>query len=479
MWAFKYHIDPMSKSEHTKPSFVSWLKKSLGVRLTILGFLALLLLIPLNFAKDLLKQRENYQNKSINEVSEKWGDAQIISGPILRIPYQFTTKKYSEDGEKYTWETHKSNFFVLPDSLHINAKIEPEVRYRGVYEIVVYETSIKMEGYFKDFGQSKWENWGVKESNILWNEAVLEFSVGDPKGINSQIQLDWNGKPLDFVHGQSTSTNHSYTPLDYNHYNLSNNKSNYLEVETLIAQEDKQLKKQIFHLNLELNGSKQLQFSPVGKTTTASIESSWTSPSFDGAFLPKTRTIDESGFSAFWHVIHLNREFPQHYIGFQNLKNTTFGLSLFQPGNIYQMANRAGKYGFMIIALTLLTFFFFQLFYPIKVHSFQLFLIGLALCIFYALLIAFSERIAFSMSYLISSSATILLIVLFSWRLMKQIRIALNLGAILVLLYGVIYWLIQLEDPLLIGTLILFVILAILMALSSKINWYTNATNSK
>ena len=92
---------------------------------------------------------------------------------------------------------------MLPDSLHINAKIEPEVRYRGVYEIVVYETSIKMEGYFKDFGQSKWENWGVKESNILWNEAVLEFSVGDPKGINSQIQLDWNGKPLDFVHGQS------------------------------------------------------------------------------------------------------------------------------------------------------------------------------------------------------------------------------------------------------------------------------------
>ena len=356
--------------------------------------------------------------------------------------------------------------------------MEPEVRYRGVYEIVVYETVIKMEGYFKDFGQSKWENWDIKNSDILWDDAVLEFSVGDPKGINSQVQLNWNGSLLNFEHGQSKSANHNNITDDYS-YNTSQSKSNYLEAQTVINQSTNSLKKQTFHLNLELNGSKQLQFSPVGKTTTASITSPWTSPSFNGDFLPKTRHIDDNGFSALWHVIHLNREFPQHYIGSQSLKNATFGLSLFQPGNIYQMANRAGKYGFMVIALTLLTFFFFQLFYPIRVHSFQLFLIGLALCIFYALLIAISERIAFSVSYLISSAATITLISLFSWGLMKRLRLALNLGGILVLLYGVIYWLIQLEDPLLIGTLILFAILAVLMTLSSKINWYENTTDSK
>lgn len=468
----------MSNSEHSKPGFFSWLKKSLGIRLLVLGFLALILLIPLSFAKDLLKQRESYQTTSINEVSDKWGDAQIIAGPILRIPYQYQIKTYLEDGKNYTWEIRKSNFYVLPDSLHINAIIEPEVRYRGVYEIIVYETAIEMEGYFNDFGQSKWENWGIKKTDILWDEVVLEFSVGDPKGINSQVQLDWNGTLLDFEHGQSNSANHNNISDNYS-YNVTHSKSNYLEVETVIKQETNQLQKQTFHLNLELNGSKKLQFSPVGKITTAAITSSWTSPSFDGDFLPKTRHIDDKGFSAFWHVIHLNREFPQQYIGSQSLKNATFGLSLFQPGNIYQMADRAGKYGFMIIALTLLTFFFFQLFYPIRVHSFQLFLIGLALCIFYALLIALSERILFAMSYLISSAATITLIVLFSWGLMKKFRIALNLGGILVLLYAVIYWLIQLEDPLLVGTLILFTILAVLMALSSKINWYENTTDSK
>ena len=469
----------MSHSENTKPGVFSWLKKSLGVRLLVLGFLALILLIPMTFAKELLRQRKNYQTESVNEVSAKWGGEQIIAGPVLRIPYEFTVKKYSDDGKSFTWENRQSNFYVLPDSLHINAKIDPEVRYRGVYEIVVYQTSIEMEGHFGDFGHSKWESWGIKEADILWDEAVLEFSVGDPKGINSQIQLDWNGTPLTFEHGQSNSANHTYTPDNYYDYGEQNKKSNFLEVETSIIPENKEIKTQTFRINLELNGSKQLQFAPVGKSTTASMNSSWTSPSFNGDFLPETRHIDDSGFTASWHVIHLNRGFPQQFMEPQSLKNSTFGLSLFQPGNIYQMADRAGKYGFMIIALTLLSFFFFQLFYPIRVHSFQLFLIGLALCIFYALLIALSERILFSLSYLISSLATIILIVLFSWSLMKRFRLALNLGGILVLLYGVIYWLIQLEDPLLIGTLILFAILAILMALSSKINWYENTTHSK
>ena len=469
----------MSNSENNKSGFFTWMKQSLGVRLVALGILALILLIPLEFAKDLFQQRERYQRESVNEVGGKWGGEQIISGPVLRIPYTYEVKQVSADGESFSWITQLSNFYVLPDSLNIVGDIETEVRTRGVYEIIVYQSAIKMDGYFSDYGNDKWESWGVDPDKIAWKDAVIEFSVGDAKGITSLIEIDWSGNLFELEHGQSKSTVHNATENGfYSEYNVSTD-SNFMMTNVPIVLDEKKPTQNTFELAFTLNGTKKLQFVPLGKTTTASLTSSWDSPSFDGDFLPKSRTIDDTGFSAYWHIIHLNRSFPQQFLSSPNLKNTSFGLSLFQPGNIYQMTDRTGKYGFMIIALTLLAFFFFQLFYPIRVHSFHLFLIGLALCIFYALLIAISERINFTISYLISSFATISLIVIFSWSIMKRFSLAMSLGGILVILYGVIYWLIQLEDPLLMGTLIIFSILAVLMALSSKINWYNNNVNSE
>lgn len=462
--------------------FVQWLKESLGLRIFVLGILALILLIPLEFVKNLFHERERLQRDSIDEVSQKWGSEQVLLGPILNIPYLEEVKVYTEDGKNFKWETQKKNFFILPDELNIVAEIDTEVRYRGVYEIIVYKTKIQLEGRFEDYGAKEvWKKWGIRADQIQWDEVTAELSVGDPKGINSEIAMGWNEETVHFAKGESESNLHFLANSHYDSYDYNNTitNSNYMSSRVPMSLKSGLPTENRFKIDFDLNGSKKLHFVPIGKTTTASLTSSWPSPSFDGEFSPKTRTVDASGFSAFWNVIHLNRSFPQQMLNSQSIKNISFGLTLYKPGNIYQMTDRAGKYGFMIIALTLLAFFFFQLFYPIRVHSFQLFLIGLALCVFYALLIAISERILFSNSYLISSGATIVLIVTFTWGIVKRIRIALQLGVLLVLLYGAIFWLIQLEDPLLAGTLTLFGILAVLMALSSKIDWFKNTTNSK
>ena len=229
-----------------------------------------------------------------------------------------------------------------------------------------------------------------------------------------------------------------------------------------------------FSFSLKLKGSEVLYFTPLGKETNVSLASNWSSPSFDGNFLPDQRSIADSGFTANWNVLHLNRNYPQQWLGSSHdITYSAFGVNLFTPVDNYQKSTRSVKYAIMIIALTFLVMFFVEILNNKAIHPFQYILIGLALCVFYSLLISISEQSNFNFAYLISGLATVGLIAAYSKSVFKENKLVALVSSVLVILNGYVFSLIQLEDyALLMGSIGLFIALAAVMYYSRKIDWY-------
>src|SRR5690606_34822991 len=221
--------------------------------------------------------------------------------------------------------------------------------------------------------------------------------------------------------------------------------------------------------------SESLRFIPIGKETRVTMESNWHSPSFYGNFLPEdgSRDISESGFKASWDILQLNRQFEQSFFGYlPDLKDFAFGTKLVIPVDEYQKNERTAKYGFMVIGLTLLVFLLIQLVSKIYIHPFQYLMIGLALVMFYTLLISISEHSDFFTAYAIAAFSVLALITVYSRAILKGFKFPLLICASLASLYGFIYVIIQLENyALLVGSIGLFLLLATIMFASRRIDW--------
>jgi inner membrane protein len=237
-----------------------------------------------------------------------------------------------------------------------------------------------------------------------------------------------------------------------------------------------------FNYTLDLTGSDELSFLQLGKTTDVQIDGDWNSPSFDGRFLPDTRKITDNSFSAHWRMLYYNRPFPQQWSADDTLlnsqikqQNSAFGVKLRLPVDEYQKTTRTNKYAILIILLTFVSLFLTELIRKQKIHVFNYLLIGAAMIIYYSLLLSFSEQIGFNAAYLVASVATVTLITIFIASLLKNKLAALLFALILSVFYLFIFIIIQLEDfALMMGSIALFVIVALLMYFSRKINWDRN-----
>lgn len=443
------------------------IKNSITIRLLSIAFLVLILLIPTSMIESMIREREYRRADVTRDVSSKWGNAQTISGPILTIPY-YTYTKYKHSKEAV--RTKKYAHF-LPDQLNINGNLIPEIRYRSIYEIIVYNTQLKMNGKFPapDF-----KDLGINDEHILWEEAFVSLGIPDMKGIRDNINLKWNKHSYAFNPGIETN--------DVIGSGVSTRVN--LEIPTNTGNEDsiqQPKKNHSFSLDLNLNGSTYLNFIPVGKESNINITSNWAHPSFSGASLPDEREINKDGFKAHWKELHLNRNYPQMWLGdSHNIYNSAFGVDLLLPVDEYQKSTRSAKYAIMFIAFTFLIFFFIEIRNKKRIHPIQFILVGLALTIFYALLVSLSEHIQFNGAYLISSAAIIIMISAYSLTIFKSKKLTSLMAGVLILLYGFIYSILQLEDyALLMGSIGLFIVLAVIMYLSRKIDWYSIARGKK
>ncbi len=437
----------------------AWLKASISIRLLTIGLLILLLLIPVSMVQELIKERHERQEEAIKEVSDKWGSAQTLLGLVLTVPYTTSSKVYNNDGEMIKWIESRAYAHFLPDQLNIECEILPEMRYRGIYEVTVYRSKMKISGIFSP---PSFEDWKIPVEDILWEEAYVALGLSDLRGIQEEVTLHWGNNIYGFKPG------------------IESDEVIQKGISTRILIPPSSNEPWDFSLDLSINGSTSLSMVPLGESTLVDLNSSWPSPSFDGAFLPDDRTIGQEGFHASWEVLNLNRSYPQSFRGtVQGIYESAFGVNLWVPADDYQQTMRAAKYASLFIALTFLLFFFVQLLNGLRIHPVQYVIVGLALCVFYTLLIALSEHLSFALSYLVSSVTIILMITLFAHSFSKKKKLTQVIGGILILLYAFIYLIIQIEDyALLVGSLGLLFVLAITMYLSRKINWYAYPTKS-
>lgn len=422
---------------------------ALTIKIILIALLIIVLIIPITMVQNMVMERNKTANEASAEVQQKWSKPQNITGPILVIPY----KEYIEQENKMR-QTDIRYLYILPEKLQISGNIETENLKRGLYDIVVYRSSIKLSGSF-DFTDLQQKN--ITGQQLLLNEAKLTIGISDLHGITEQVEGKWKDEILSFNPGVNN-------PLILSGVSCPISLSN---MEEEIP----------FGINLRIKGSESAMFTPLGKTTLVSLKSNCSTPSFTGAFLPENREVAENGFSATWKILNLNRNYPQVFTGENwsiDLNDSTFGVNLLLPVDQYQKSIRSIKYAFLIIILTFVICFFVEVLQKKNINPFQYLLIGLALCLFYTLLVSISEHLNFTLSYVIATTMTIGLLTFYLSGILKIKKTAITIGGMLLLLYTYIFILIQMEIyALLVGSIGLFIILAIIMYCSLKINWNT------
>lgn len=432
---------------------MSRIKNNLYFKIGGIILIALLLLIPTGMIKSIIYEREQTQREAIDEVSEKWGGAQTLQGPVLTIPYTRYVKEIDKATGKETLVQITERLHVLPSKLDIQASVKPDRRHRGVYEIVVYNSALHVSGAFTKLDFKDLE---AKGHSFKFNEATLNAGIDDLRGIEKQIELNWEGKKLPFNPGVSNQD------IFYSGINAK----------VSISPTDDHLYR--FSFDIELKGSQQLYFTPVGKETDVVLNSDWQTPKFDGAFLPDQHKTDKAGFKAHWNVLNLNRNYPQSWTGSSyKLRDSSFGVDLKLPVDNYQKSHRSIHYAILFIGLTFLVFFFIEIFQASGIHPIQYILVGIALVVFYTLLLSISEHIRFNYAFILSALATVALISLYVRAILRSLKMSLFIAGLLSMLYIFIFVIIQLEDlALLIGSIGVFIILGLVMYFSRKIDWY-------
>ncbi|MDR0811888.1 MAG: cell envelope integrity protein CreD, partial [Paludibacter sp.] len=296
-----------------------------------------------------------------------------------------------------------------------------------------------------------------ENSKIHFDKAYLVVGISDLRGVSQNLDFAFNGKNFPTEIGKEIF-------LD-----------NTLKINLLNAVTTENLSQKLnFKCNLKLNGSQSINFVPIAQTTQVEISGDWLAPSFVGAFLPNYK-IDNQQFNAEWNVLSFNRSIPENWTDKleTNLRETSFGVNLVETVDHYQQNMRSAKYALMFIALTFVVFFFVEALTKKRIHPVQYLLVGIALILFYSLLLSFSEQIGFAWAYLVASVATISLITLYTKGIFRSGKQMALLAALLCLLYIFLYVVLQLEDlALVIGSIGLFAILGVIMFVSRKIKWY-------
>ncbi|ELR72815.1 Inner membrane protein CreD-like protein [Fulvivirga imtechensis AK7] len=422
------------------------IRNSIMVKLISIGIIALMLLIPASSIESLIFERQLNREAAIEEVSSKWGGQQTISGPVLTVPYKVY---YKTKNEELKYSVHRAHF--LPRLLNITGAINPEQRKRGIYEVVLYNTKLNASG---SFDRPNFSIWNIADEDVLWEEAYISIGIPDMSGIQKNMTLRWNDEKIPIEAGIP------------DHDVLSSGLSSRTNISSS--------KSYKFKFDIDLNGSKQLSFIPVGKETLVKLSSSWGNPSFSGKFLPDDRQITDNGFTAEWEVLDVNRNYPQQWQGnAQGIAGSAFGVDLILPVDEYQKNMRSAKYALLVVALSFIIFFLIEILNKKKFHPFQYIMIGLTIVLFYTLLLSISEHFGFNIAYLISSILVVGLITIYVAGVFKTTKLTVLVASLLTVIYFFIFVILQLQDfALLVGSLGLFLTLASLMYLSRNINWY-------
>ena len=450
----RYNLMDTQSTKETPTGKLESTRYSLGFRSILIGFIAIAMLVPLFMAKQVVSDRTYYYRTAISSIAETWGTQQTIVGPVLVVPYTehiISIDTITDDqGESKTVSRdvfNEKTMVLLPKQLNLDSELVEKHRKRGIYDALVYKANIEMTGMFD---LSVLPDKGSKRNKIQWKNAWLAVGISDTRAIDETWPLRW--------HKDGSSPLKPGTLLPTLLPQGFHVKMKDLEQNVVLPK---------FRIKFSINGSEGLSFAPLGETTTANIHSGWPHPSFIGDIPPVKSEVQANGFDAQWRVPNIARNYPQSWLLGQekhDLYALKSGVKLFSPVSLYAKIERAVKYGVLFVGLTFLTFLIFEITQNTRFHVIQYGLIGLALSMFYIILLSLSEQIAFHMAYLYAAIATVSIITLYTIAILKSFGRVMLILLFLSSLYAVLYFILQMEDyALLAGSGTMMLIIMILM----------------
>ncbi|MDM0121491.1 cell envelope integrity protein CreD [Variovorax arabinosiphilus] len=473
------------------------LRNSIVIKVLGLILLTLLLCIPLDRIDALNRERGESQREAAAELASTYTGAQTVIGPVLAVPYveRWMETQRNSKGQVTGVEPRSEEgvHLVFPDTLHIEGALAPQQRYRGIFRIPFYTLDATLNGGFAAFDPDTVAR-SVSGSKLEFRTPYVVFNLSDLRGLDGSPALSIGGATLRFAQRMPGLSEQAFgggihAPLE------GTALSTWLAGKPLP-----------FDMKLALVGQETLSIVPIANETTAHLQSPWAHPSFGGRFLASERRIDAQGFDARWRVSSLvTSARDQVRAGLLDPAATasssatsqvdaarpasarrqamadgplqTFDVSLAQPLNVYSMSTRAGKYGALFIALVLMAAFMFELFRTLRLHPVQYGLVGLSIALFFLLLLALSEKMAFAAAYASAAAASVLLLGVYFSAVLGGWRRGLSFAAFVAVLYGALYGLLASEsNALLLGALLVFGMLALLMLATCRVDWYALST---
>jgi inner membrane protein len=416
----------------------------------MVALVAILVLIPVQMLSSLVRERTEQRHFAVGSVARGWGGEQFIGGPILAIPMTVTTNE---------GRSTLVDWYVLPESLTLESelKVLDERRKLGVYEVPVYTTTVHAVANFDVAAKIAVHMQSSRAANLHLDRARLLVPLSDARGVRdiriTGAAVTESGFEPDgtFVMGALA------TPL----------------------KPDAELDRapQRFELTLQVAGTYALKFMPTARSTSVKLLGNWADPGFTSGFLPTQRSMQNGRFEARWQVLDLNRSYGSQWVGplvgEALLKASAFGVDLIQPVDLYQRAERSVKYAGLFIALSLLTLFVWEHLSRRPLHPIQYGLMGLALSVFYLLLLALAEHIGFFAAYIIAAVALCGLLGFYLAGAFNSAKSGFGAGGAFAGVYALLYLLVTSEDySLLVGSLAVFGLLATAMVLTRRLDWY-------
>jgi inner membrane protein len=434
----------------------------------IIGMLVLITLmsIAVSYVNGIILERQQRQNEVKADIARSSAGEQTLVGPVLVIPYiEEFTETTTENGIKKT-ETKREQrkAVILPDQLNLEGGFTNEFKKLGIYKALTYQLGGHIKGGFKLPANIKLTAYH-NNSNLTMQPAYLSMGISDPRGITSSPTISWGNKTLAFEQGSQLKAlgNGIHAPIGL----LQHTVDTHLD----------------FEINLNVRGTEQFNFVPIAGNNSIALQSSWQHPHFGGSFLPEasTQKINAGGFSAKWAVSSLSSNnqavLMSQLAGEQNQFLESLNIGFVEPINVYSQSDRATKYGLLFIGLTFAGFFIFEILKNLRIHPAQYTLVGLSMAMFYMLLVALAEQTGFASAYLTASSSCVLLLGYYLSYVLKSKTNGFIFAGLLTALYGALYGILASEDnALLMGSLLVFGLLALVMVITRKVDWYKIST---
>lgn len=421
--------------------------------------LALALLIPLKLIESKIEERQATRAAVVNELAGTSVGEQTVSGPLLVLPcteHYFVEEGDSRNGTRREKRSRDCTRAHVAETLSVSGALATENRYRGIYSARFFVGTLRFQGRF-DIGAEAPPVAGVTRE---WGAPLVLMSIRDVRGIRSTPGLNWNGEVHAFKPGVAPGRAGAGV-----HAALPGQRGALSGVHT-------------FAFSMEILGLQKLNFVPSATQHEIRLAADWPHPSFVGRHLPATREVSGKRFQAVWRISELASEGARTLAacadpGRKPLEQYAFGVSLLEPVDVYVQAHRAVKYALLFVLLTFAGFFVFEIMRELRIHPVQYGLVGLALAIFFLLLIALSEHIRFAYAYLIAAGACVALIAVYLQAVLESTLRALGCAGMLTALYAMLYALLRSEDySLLLGSILVFAVLAAVMVLTRGVDWY-------